>query len=95
MMRLLFCLCEKLSKGDKIAICLALKEIKIQESVERRKNPSDDIKSAAGEIYIGLKQILQLKQCGNKDIFTRYNTTPLITPDTAIYKELEKEILLD
>ncbi|MPM00722.1 hypothetical protein SDC9_46952 [bioreactor metagenome] len=92
---IIICLCEKLSKGDKIDDCLTLKETKIQESVAR-KNPSDDIKSAGGEIYIGLKKILELKQCGNNlESFLRDTITPLITPDTAIYKELEKEILLD
>ena len=88
-------LCEALSKQDKIEECLQLKTDKIAQSVAR-SNPSDDIKSAGGDIYIGLKKILELKQCGNNlESFLRDTITPLITPDTAIYKELEEEILLD
>lgn len=88
-------LCEALSKQDKIEECLQLKTDKIAQSVAR-SNPSDDIKSAGGDIYIGLKNILELKQCGNNlESFLRDTITPLITPDTAIYKELEEEILLD
>ena len=60
---------------------------------EKHQKPDDDIKSARGEIYNGLKQVLGLTQCGNSaDSFLRDTMAPLITPDTEIYKQLEQEI---
>lgn len=59
----------------------------------KRLNPIDDIKSASGMIYTYLKQILSLAKCGNtKDAFLRDTMAPLITSETQIYKDLEKEI---
>lgn len=85
-------LCKKCGKEDKIEECLKEKQTKIQESISRG-NPADDIKSASGDIYISLKQILQLNSCGNtKDAFFRDTIVPLITPETETYKRLEKEI---
>jgi hypothetical protein len=58
-----------------------------------RGNSVDDIKSASGQIFIDLKRILGLSQCGNnKCAFLRDTMTPLIIEDTAIYQEIEKEI---
>ena len=58
-----------------------------------RGNAADDIKSASGEIYVELKRILNMTKCGNtKDAFFRDTLAPLITEDTSIYKELEREI---
>lgn len=85
-------LCEKNNKPDLIKDCLNSKSQKVQESITRG-NPSDDIKSASGEIYIELKRILQLRQCGNtKDAFLRDSIAPLITEDTQVFKDLEGEI---
>ena len=58
-----------------------------------RGNAADDIKSASGEIYVELKRILNMTKCGNtKDAFFRDTLAPLITEDTSVYKELEREI---
>lgn len=85
-------LCHSQNKPDKIEDCLALKRHAIEESIERG-HPLDDIKSASGKIYTGLKQILSLTKCGNtKDAFFRDTVAPLITSDTQIYKDLEVEI---
>jgi len=85
-------LCEKEGKVELLQTCLDVKNNAIQESVDRG-NPRDDIKSASGKIYTELKRILGLTQCGNnKSAFIRDTMVPLVTEDTNIYKELEKEI---
>ena len=75
-----------------LADCLQAKQTAIQECINRGK-PADDIKSASGQIFIELKRILSLTQCGNnKCAFLRDTLTPLVTDDTTIYNELENEI---
>lgn len=70
-----------------------LKKQAIKDSVQSRGNPEDDIKSASGEICVGLKKVLSLKRCGNKrSSFLRDTMAPLITPDTLVYKDLERDI---
>ena len=55
--------------------------------------PSDNLKFAAGEIYNGLKKLLDLKYPGNNsDAFMRDTLAPLIVPGMATYKELESAI---
>ncbi|TET71561.1 MAG: ATP-binding cassette domain-containing protein [Candidatus Aminicenantes bacterium] len=71
---------------------LKVKNDKIQESISRG-NPPDDIKSAAGNIYVEIKKILNLTQCGNTlDAFMRDTLVPLITEETNIFQKLEKDI---
>ena len=85
-------LCNSVNKEDKIEECLNSKAKVIEESI-KRGNPSDDIKSASGDIYVSLKRILELTKCGNtKDAFFRDTIAPLITEETQIYKNLEIEI---
>lgn len=85
-------LCDSLNKPEKYDEILAMKQAKIAESVTRG-NPSDDIKSASGSIFVELKKILELNRGGNtKDAFFRDTMAPLITPDTQIYQELKREI---
>lgn len=85
-------LCLSLNQEDKFEECIKAKKQALDES-SKRGNPSDDIKSASGDIYLSLKKILSLKQCGNtKDAFLRDTMAPLITGDTIIFKELENEI---
>ena len=58
-----------------------------------RNNPDDDVKSASGDIMVELKRILGLIRCGNKrESFLRDTMAPLITPETAVYQELENSI---
>lgn len=52
------------SSESKISEALNLKQSAINNS-KGRGNPEDDIKSASGEIYNGLKSLLSLTQCGN------------------------------
>lgn len=85
-------LCNIVGKPDKITECITAKTERIAASAARG-NAVDDIKSASGEIYVELKRILNLTKCGNtKDAFFRDTLVPLITEDTSIYKELEREI---
>jgi len=86
-------LCVANGKVDKIEECLLAKQTAINDSVMNRNNPVDDIKSASGKIYTELKRILNLTQCGNNTTsFLRDTMAILITEDTQIYKELERQI---
>lgn len=88
-------LCQEKGHPEKEYECLAVKKQAIENSM-RRGNPHDDIKSASGEIYNGLKGILGLTQCGNKThSFLRDTMAPLLTPDMALYKELKQCIFGD
>jgi predicted ATPase len=59
-----------------------------------RGNAPDDIKSAAGELYVGLKKLLGLKSCGNStDAFMRDTLAPLIRPPMATYTQLHAGIV--
>lgn len=85
-------LCEKENKNDLYNECIKRKNEALKNNVNQGK-PVDDIKSARGEIYNSLKQVLQLSRCGNSaDNFIRDTMAPLVTPDTTIYKTLEKDI---
>lgn len=85
-------LCTHLQKDELVDQCLQAKTDAINESTARG-NPPDDIKSASGQIFIKIKRILELTQCGNnKCAFLRDTVAPLVTEDTNIYQELENEI---
>lgn len=85
-------LCKINHKEDKYEECILRKKEAIGHVVAQGK-PADDIKSARGEIYLALKQLLELTKCGNTaDTFLRDTIAPLITSDMDIYKKLEKEI---
>ena len=72
---------------------LAIKSEAIRNSIGRG-HPSDDLKSAAGEIYNNLKQLLDLKHPGgNKDAFMRDTLSPLIVPDMETYLALKTDII--
>jgi hypothetical protein len=59
----------------------------------QRGNAPDDVKSASGEIYVELKRILNLTNCGNTTCaFLRDTMVPLITVETSVYQDLEHEI---
>lgn len=85
-------LCESVGKEGLLQNCLDAKDKALAESVGRG-HPEDDIKSASGNIFTEIKRILSLTQCGNnKCAFVRDTMTPLVTEETNVYKELEKEI---
>lgn len=85
-------LCSSVGKDELIQTCIDAKKQKISESI-KKGNAIDDIKSASGSIYVELKRILGLNQCGNtRDAFLRDTLTPLVTKETQVYKDLDKEI---
>lgn len=85
-------LCDNVGKPEKYEECINKKKEALDSSINRG-NPTNDYKSAKGEIYNSLKKILQLTQCGNNaDSFIRDTLAPLISSDMEIYKELEKNI---
>lgn len=76
-----------------LADALRLKHEALAASVARG-NPSDDWKSAAGEIYNGLKTLLSLQRCGNNaDAFMRDTLAPLIAPPMPTYQALKAAIV--
>ena len=85
-------LCIKLEQQDKIAEVKTLKRRELENS-RQRGNPIDDVKSAAGNIYAGLRRILDTRGLGStRQAFSRDTLAPLITPDTRVYQELERDI---
>ena len=72
---------------------LGIKSDALKESVKRGNAP-DDLKSAAGDIYVGLRRLLELERPGNdKDAFLKYSMAPLIIPGTETYQKLKSEIV--
>lgn len=85
-------LCNSVGKPELLQDCIAAKTASISESIERG-NASDDVKSASGNIFIEIKRILNLTQCGNnKCAFLRDTMAPLVSEETSIYQEIENEI---
>ena len=88
-------LCLRLDQPDKIAEVKALKQTELENSRQRGK-PIDDVKSAAGNIYAGIRSILDTRgQGSNREAFSRDTLAPLITPDTQVYQELKRDIFGD
>ena len=80
-------------KDHLLADAIKVKTDAIASSVSRGNSP-DDLKSAAGEIYVTLKRLLGLQQPGNdKDAFMRYTMAPLIVPGTQTYQKLKADIV--
>ena len=86
-------LVDKKGKSELYNEALQIKSKALQDSIERG-NRCDDLKSAAGEIYVGLKKLLDLQQPGdNKDTFMRDTLAPLISPEMKTYQELKSHII--
>jgi predicted ATPase len=85
-------LLEREGKPHLVHQALDIKQQAITNSKERGK-PRDDIKSAAGEIYVGLKKLLQLQRCGsNVDAFMRDTLAPMIQPPMPTYQKLKADV---
>ncbi len=68
------------------------REAAIRASVARG-NDQDDWKSAAGEFYVSVRQLIGLQSPGNtSDAFLADRLAPLIRPGTATYEELRRDI---
>lgn len=84
--------CVTAGKKDLQDSAISIKTQAVAASVERQ-NPPDDIKSASNEIATNIKKLLELTACGNNgETIIRDTITPLITPDTNVYRELENTI---
>ena len=80
-------------KDHLLADAIKVKTDAIASSVGRGNLP-DDLKSAAGEIYVELKRMLGLQRPGNdKDAFMLYTMAPLINPGTETYRKLKADIV--
>jgi predicted ATPase len=85
-------LCVSLGHQDSVAQAIEIKKNALADS-QGRGNAQDDLKSARGQIYNGLKTLLALTQCGSSaDVFLRDTMAPLITPDTRTYQCLKSDI---
>ena len=82
-------LVKQVGKPDRLSDALQIKNKALRASVARG-NPNDDLKSAAGEIYNGLKVLLQLQQPGtNAEAFMQSTLAPLIVAGTSTYQQLK------
>ncbi|MFI2709157.1 AAA family ATPase [Micromonospora sp. NPDC018662] len=88
-------LCGKVDQEEKITDALAVKAGAIRNSIARNNDP-DDMKSAAGEVFVGLRRLLVLTKAGSDWVaFARDTLAPLIGPEMQVYRELKEEIFGD
>ncbi|MEO1256128.1 MAG: AAA family ATPase, partial [Bacteroidota bacterium] len=84
--------CESENNHSAIAGIKAEKTRIISELAKQGK-PKDNMKFVGNQLYVYMKKNMQLNQRGNNAFaFAKQNLAPLITPDTNVYKELEKDI---
>jgi len=80
-------------KRDLLQDAVKIKTDALTRSISRG-NANDDLKSAAGEIYTGLKRLLGLQRPGNDtNAFMRDTLAPLIVQDMATYQKLKADIV--
>jgi hypothetical protein len=85
-------LCESREQQDKITEALKVKSDELTASIARGNDP-DDVKSAAGSIYVGLRKLLGLTAAGQSwDAFARDTLAPLISVDLSVYQELRQDV---
>lgn len=85
-------LCKAHNQEDAVKEVLDIKRHAIQAAVSRGKDETD-VKSATGQMIEGFRQRLKLQYAGRtKEAFLRDTIVPLITPDMAVYRELEKDV---
>jgi predicted ATPase len=85
-------LCHAVGQPAAAPALIALKQSAIEGSVGRG-NASDDVKSAAGQIYAEAKKLLSLTQVGNDQMsFTRNTLAPQVKPGMTVYAELKRDI---
>ena len=72
---------------------LKLKSEALHDSIQRG-NRTDDLKSAAGDIYNGLKNLLDLQHPGgDKDAFMKDTLSRLIVPGMETYQILKSDVV--
>ena len=84
--------CISVGKDNKDSELISIKQQALSDSIKRGNAP-DDLKSAANDICTKGKKALGLTGCGNNgEMIMRDTLAKLITPDMAVYQELEKDI---
>lgn len=84
---------ESEGRPELISGVLQAKQRALSDSVNRGR-PVDDLKSAAGTTYLGLRELLSLQQRGNNsDAFMRDTLTQFITPGTTTFDTLKADII--
>lgn len=85
-------LCDTRGHASAFSALKAARESAIANSVARG-NSTDDVKSAAPDIYRATKSILQLTAAGNDQLaFARNALAPLVRPGMTVYMELRRDI---
>jgi predicted ATPase len=85
-------LAESKMQGGELQKILEIKQGLLLD-LPNRDLPADDVKSISGLLYVQVKKILGLTQCGNTaEEFCKVTLAPLITPETKTYQELEKAV---
>lgn len=85
-------LCDSMGQPEKAVALIAAKDAAIVKIVSQGHS-EDDIKKAAGIIYLEAKRILSLKQVGNDaQAFARNTLSKLIRPGMDIYAKLRFDV---
>jgi predicted ATPase len=86
-------LAASVGKQELLGDALKMKADALSDSVTRG-HASDDLKSAAGNIYNQLKAVFELQRCGNNtEAFMRDTLAPLIVPGMQTYEKLREDVL--
>lgn len=86
-------LCLTREQGDKAEDARKIKYDELAKAVAERGKDPDDVKASAGPVYVGLRRLLGLTSAGQTwEAFARDTLSPLMTPDTQIYKELRRDV---
>lgn len=85
-------LCSAVGQPEKKDDLIAARERAVVAAL-RRGHDKDDWKGAAGEFYNAARNLLALTKAGNTtDRFLSDTMAPLISPDMAVYRELDEDI---
>lgn len=85
-------LCRLVGKADLEAEGIAARDTALTRSVGRG-NDADDFKSAAGEFYVAIRQLLGLTDAGSTtEAFLADTLAPRVRPGMAVYDELKEDI---
>lgn len=85
-------LCVKWGQPDKVSEVLAAKKQAVVDRTAQGKD-LDDIKSAAGLIYLELRRRLSITSPGSDHrAFARDVLAPLVAPGMTVFRELERDI---
>ena len=86
-------LLQREGKPELLNQALQIKTVALQDSI-RRGNRTDDLKSAVGDIYNRLTNLLDLQHTGgNKDAFMKDTLSRLIVPGMETYQALMSDVV--